>query len=115
MRPGTFWLIVRDDADQPVIFELGSRSGEKSLPIFSFEEEAQLFLRLGGLEGPWRTIETGAATLAETCFSAECVVLDPFPQIVCDSLCEAVSLRWEMFLELFGIPRQPAGLPPFTG
>jgi hypothetical protein len=115
MRPGTFWLIVRDDADQPMIFELGSGSGEKSLPIFSFEEEALLFLRLGGLEGLWRTSETDAATLAETCSGVECVVLDPFPEIGFDALGEAVSLRWGMFLDLFGLPRQPAWLPPHTG
>ena len=85
------------------------------LAIFSFEEEALLFLRLGGLEGLWRTSETDAATLAKTCSGVECVVLDPFPEIGFDALGEAVSLRWGMFLDLFGLPRQPAWLPPHTG
>jgi hypothetical protein len=115
IRPKTFWLIVRYDAGQPMFFELETGSGENLLPIFSFEEEAQLFLRLGGLDGLWRASETDAATLAETCFDAQYVVLDPFPEIGLDALDEAVSLQWEMFLDLFSVPRQPAGLPPHTG
>jgi hypothetical protein len=115
IRPKTFWLIVRNDADQQMIFELETGSGEMSLPIFSFEEEAQLFLRLGGLEGHWRASETDAATLAETCSGAEYVVLDPFPEVGFDALGDAVSLRWEVFLDLFSVPRQPAALPPYTG
>ena len=115
IQPKTFWLIVQDVVDQPMFFELETGSGANSLPIFSFEEEAQLFLRLGGLEGLWRASETDAATLAETCFDAQYVVLDPFPEIGLDTLDEAVSLRWEMFLDLFSVPRQPAGLPPHTG
>jgi hypothetical protein len=115
MRPKTFWLIVRGDADQPIIFELETGSGEKSLPVFSFEEEARLFLRLGGLEGHWRASKTDAATLAETCSGTEFVVLDPFPDVGLDALDEAVSLRWEMFLDLLSFPRQPAALPPYTG
>ena len=98
-----------------MIFELETGSGEKSLPIFSFEEEARLFLRLGDLEGLWRTSETDAARLAETCSGAEYVVLDPLPEIGFDALGGDVGLRWEMFLDLFGIPRQPAGLPPYAG
>ena len=115
IRPKTFWLIVRYDAGQPMFFELETGSGENLLPIFSFEEEAQLFLRLGSLEGLWRASETDAATLAETCLDAQYVVLDPFPEIGLDALDEAVSLQWEMFLDLFSVPRQPAGLPPHTG
>jgi hypothetical protein len=115
IRTNTFWLIVRYDAGQPMFFELETGSGANSLPIFSFEEEAQLFLRLGGLEGFWRAGETDAATLAKTRFDAQYVVLDPFPEIGIDTLDEAVILQWEMFLDLFSVPRQPAGLPPHTG
>jgi hypothetical protein len=114
-RPKTFWLIVQDDTDQPMIFELETGSRVKSLPIFSFEEEAQLFLRLGGLERRWRASETDATTLAETCSGTEYVVLDPFPEIGLAAPDEAVSLRWEMFLDLLSLPRQPAALPPYTG
>jgi len=98
-------LIVRNDGDRPKVFELGAGRGEKSLPIFSFEEEALLFLRLGGLEELWRTSETEATALAGTCSGVQHVVLDPFPEIGFDALCEAVSLRWERFIDLFAIPR----------
>jgi len=108
-RPGTFWLIVQDDGDRTKVFELGAGRGEKSLPIFSFEEEALLFLCLGGLEGPWRASETDAAELGSaltgTCSGVQRVVLDPFPKIGFDVLFETVSLRWERFIDLFAIPR----------
>lgn len=54
----TFWLIVRDDGDRPEVFTLGADSDVKTLPVFSFEEEALLFLRLGGLEERWRARPT---------------------------------------------------------
>lgn len=102
-------MIVQDDGDRPKVFELEAGRGEKSLPIFSFEEEALLFLRLGGLEGPWRTSETDAAGLVSaltgTCSGVQRIVLDPFPEIGFDALYEAVSLRWERFIDLFAIPR----------
>ncbi len=108
-RPRTFWLIVQDDSDRPKVFNLGVGRGEKSLPIFSFEEEALLFLRLGGLEGPWRARETDAADLGSaltgTCSHVRRVVLDPFPEIGFDALFETVSLRWERFIDLFAISR----------
>jgi len=107
-RPGTFWLIVQDNGDRPKVFELGAGRGEKSLPIFSFEEEALLFLCLGGLEGPWRASETDAAELSSAltgmCSGVQHVALDPFPEIGFDALCETVSLRWERFIDLFAIP-----------
>jgi hypothetical protein len=108
-RPGTFWLIVHDDGDRPKVFELEAGRGEKSLPIFSFEEEALLFLRLGGLEERWRASETDAAeldsALSGTCSGVRHVVLDPFPKIGFASLCETVSLQWERFIDMFAIPR----------
>jgi hypothetical protein len=110
-RPGAFWLIVQDDGDRPKVFELGAGRGEKSLPIFSFEEEALLFLRLGGLEGLWRASETDAAELASaltrTCSGVQHVVLDPFPEIGFEALFESVNLRWERFIDLFAIPASP--------
>ena len=107
-RPRTFWVIVQDDGDRPKVFELGVGTGEKSLPIFSFEEEVLLFLRLGGLEGPWRASEPDAAELGSALIGTSSgirrVVLDPFPEIGFDVLYEAMSLRWERFIDLFAIP-----------
>ncbi|HEX7170034.1 MAG TPA: hypothetical protein VF206_04320, partial [Rubrobacter sp.] len=46
----TSWLIVKDDVEAesgpPEVLTLGVDGDERVLPVFSFEEEALLFLRL---------------------------------------------------------------------
>ncbi|MBA2534187.1 MAG: hypothetical protein H0V21_04195, partial [Rubrobacter sp.] len=87
----------------------------RTLPIFCFEDEALLFLRLGGLEGRWRADETGAADLATNLASTPSgaysmvrrVVLDPFPEVGFDGFRKAVSLPREMFVDLLANPRRP--------
>ncbi|CAA9460524.1 MAG: hypothetical protein AVDCRST_MAG58-2467 [uncultured Rubrobacteraceae bacterium] len=106
----TFWLIVGGDGDRPEVFELGADKGTRMLPVFSFEEEAMLFLRLGGLEGRWRVGETGAADLASTLTGAHRgvirVVLDPFPEIGFARFYEVFSLGREEFVALLILGRR---------
>ena len=100
----TFWLIVGDHGDRPEVFELGADKGMRVLPVFSFADEARLFLRLGGLEGRWRVGETAAADLASALTGVHRgvsrVVLDPFPEIGFGEFYEAFSLGREEFVDL---------------
>ncbi len=118
---GTFWLIVGGDGARPEVFTLGDEGGTegetRTLPVFSFEEEALLFLHLGGLGDHWRASETDAADLATNLATnlapaptgayraVQRVVLDPFPDAGLDGFCEAVSLRRRRFVDLLTNPR----------
>jgi hypothetical protein len=57
--------------------------GEEVLPVFSFEDEANMFLRLGGQGNDWRARETTGGELVSVlcgpCASVDRVVLDPIP------------------------------------
>jgi hypothetical protein len=57
--------------------------GEEVLPVFSFEDEANMFLRLGAQGNDWRARETAGGELVSVlcgpCASVDRVVLDPIP------------------------------------
>jgi hypothetical protein len=59
-----------------------ARGGE-ALPVFSFEDEANVFLRLGALGDDWRARETVGGELVSVlygpCAGVDRVVLDPIP------------------------------------
>ena len=104
-RFDTSWLIVRDstgaEGGPPEVLTLGNRVEGKILPVFSFEEEALLFLRLCGLGGGWRAIKSGAAHLTwvlyDACPDARRVALDPIPEIGPHGPHDLVSLSREEF------------------
>lgn len=58
-------------------------TGKEALPVFSFEDEAGMFLRLGKFDGDRRIRETGAreimSMLYPLCVGVDSVVLDPLP------------------------------------
>jgi hypothetical protein len=78
-----FWLIARDGASWwgPLTTRLAD--GRRALCVFSFEEEARLFLDLGAEDG-WRVRAIGigelVSVLSGPCGQVELVVLDPLPQ-----------------------------------
>jgi hypothetical protein len=108
----TSWLIVRDDlraaGGPPEVLTLGAgnrgEGDESFLPVFSFEEEALLFLRLCGFSGGWRVSKSGAADLAsvlsDACPDARRVALDPIPEIGLCGPHALVSLSREEFVRL---------------
>ena len=57
--------------------------GGEALPVFSFEDEANVFLRLGALGDDWRARETAGGELVSVlcgpCAGVDRVVLDPVP------------------------------------
>jgi hypothetical protein len=58
-QPGsTYWLIAKDQSGRAEMLTIEC-GGERALPVFSFEEEAELFLGLGGVGGGWWVRESG--------------------------------------------------------
>src|SRR5215213_4558781 len=86
--PTTRWMLAREGEGR--LEPLCVRAGLwKVLPVFSFEEEAQMFLHLGGYEeSGWRARESCAGELVSVllgpCVDVEGVALDPLPEKVED-------------------------------
>lgn len=98
-RPITspYWLIARYNHRQMEVLTIG-RGSREVLPVFSFEEEAQEFLRSVGEEG-WSVRRTGAGELISVlcgpCASAKRVALDPS-----EELADLVSVSRQGFMDL---------------
>jgi len=109
----TSWLIVKDDVGAeggpPEVLTLGVDGDERVLPVFSFEEEAQFFLRLSGFKDGWRTSKSGAAGLAsvlfDACPDARRVALDPIPEIGPHGPQDLVNLSRDEFVWLLATGR----------
>jgi hypothetical protein len=99
----TRWLIVRDGGGpvEPICVYSGE---ERVLPIFSFEEEAQLFLRLGSYDdGHCRVWESCAGELISVlygpCAEVKSVALDPLPEMLEEGTFALVEVGRKRFLE----------------
>jgi hypothetical protein len=73
------------------------------LPVFSFEEEARMFLHLGGYEeSGWRARESCTAELVSVlfgpCIDVEDVALDPLPEMLDDGTIELVEVGRRRFV-----------------
>lgn len=92
------------------------------MPVFSFEEEAEMFLRLGALGTGWRVRETTCGELVSVlyapCRDVKRVALDPLPEMAVQSTVGFVSLSREAFVEVL-LPSDPIPLaieePRMTG
>jgi hypothetical protein len=97
----------------PEVLTLGAGGGVEGdgtiLPIFSFEEEALLFLHLCGFSGGWHASKSGIADLAsvlsDTCPEVRRVALDPIPEIGPCGPHNLISLSREEFLGLLAAGR----------
>ncbi len=102
--PGsTYWLIEKNRNDPTGVLTVGLAGGEKALSVFSFREEAELFLRLGVPGGGWWVRESGAGELVSVlsgpCANVEKVALDPLPEMVAEKTVGLVSLGRERFMD----------------
>src|SRR5919199_4265950 len=83
VRRMPFQLIARHDVGRLEHLTTEFTDGRRALDIFSFEEEARLFLRLSNCGG-WRVRATGigelASVLSGPCREVKLVALDPLPQ-----------------------------------
>jgi hypothetical protein len=100
--PTTRWMIARDGEGQ--LEPLCVREGLwKVLPVFSFEEEAEMFLRLGGYDiSGWRARESCAGELVSVllgpCLDVEGVALDPLPEMLANGTLGLVWVGRKRFL-----------------
>lgn len=106
-----FWLVVRQRTAGQEVFTIGDE--EQVLPIFGFEEEAEMFLRLGVSEKGWWVRESTCGELASLlygpCRDVGHVSLDPLPDAVSGRMVGCVSLSRKDFVEVL-LPGDP--VPP---
>ena len=83
-----YWLIDKPEAGLSEVFTVRVDAEREALPVFSFPDEAEMFLRLGGLEeGGWRIAESTAGELVSRLpeyhhAGIELVALDPLPEMM---------------------------------
>jgi hypothetical protein len=99
----TYWLISRGPGAGGV-FVLDPDGLGRSLPVFGFKEEAELFLRLGSHDGDgWHARESSTGELVSLlygpCADVGSVALDPLPGMAADGTLALVSVGREGFLE----------------
>ncbi|CAA9428481.1 MAG: hypothetical protein AVDCRST_MAG80-402 [uncultured Rubrobacteraceae bacterium] len=79
------WLIANHENGRIDVFTLRPDDDREVLPVFSFKEEAETFLRLGETETAWRARETTAGELISLlygpCARVNRVALDPVPVV----------------------------------
>ena len=89
-RAGTqrYWVIAKDSKDgfgQPDLLTVDLDGTGEALPVFSFEEEAEMFLWLQRTEEGWEVRETTPGQLVSIlygpCADVGRVMLDPLPEI----------------------------------
>ncbi len=104
-QPGSsYWLLVRNENGGLEALVTDLAGGEEALLVFSHEEEAEMFLRLGhaGFD-VWQARESTSGELISVlygpCAGVERVALDPLPEMLTARTVELVSLSRERFLE----------------
>ena len=100
LRP--YWLIAKYENDTLEILTIDLDGAGEALPVFSFEEEAELFLRCEAPGKGWTVRETRigelVSVLSGPCSGASMVALDPLPEIVSGGMVGLVSLDRTSFL-----------------
>jgi hypothetical protein len=96
-----WWLLARHSDSQREVLTL-THGGSEVLPVFSFREEADMYLLMERLGSDWQIRETDvgelASVLSEQCASVRSVALDPLPSTLAKEGTELVSLGRERFV-----------------
>ena len=93
-----YWLIENPEAGRTEELTVRIDARREALPIFSFPEEAEMFLKLGGLEERgWRIVESTAGELVSRLpgyrrAGIELVALDPLPEMMGPALDTTIAL-----------------------
>ena len=95
-----WWLIAKDAADHVEVFTL---DGGSILPVFSGEDEAEMYLRFEeACEDGWEVRRSSPEELMSVlygpCSDAGAVALDPSPEIIDGPSAWLVSLNRRRFL-----------------
>jgi hypothetical protein len=96
-----WWLLARHSDSQREVLTL-THGGSEVLPVFSFREEAEMYLQIEMLGCDWHIRETGTGELVSmlygACASVRSVALDPLPSTLADEVAELVGLDRERFV-----------------
>ena len=94
-----YWLIARNEHGRIEVLTLDCK---QTLPVFSHEEEAEMFLWLERVTGGWQVSESRGGELVSMllgpCTSVKEVALDPLPEMLVDGTVGLVSLDRERFI-----------------
>jgi hypothetical protein len=97
-----WWLIVKNENGR-VRFLTMDWGGEEALAVFGHQEEAEIFLQVGGYGGGWQARESTTGEVVSVlwgpCAGAESVALDPLPRMVADGMLGLVRMERGRFLE----------------
>jgi hypothetical protein len=101
--PTTRWMIARAGEGRLEPLCVRAAGTSRVLPVFSFEEEAEMFLHLGGYaDSGWRARESSAGELVSVlcgpCIDVEGVALDPLPQMLEDGTIGLVEVGRRRFV-----------------
>ena len=117
VRRGTYWLLATRRCGGLEVLTTTLTDGRRVLPVFSFEEEAALYLRLGTGGSCW-VRPTGAGELVSLlygpCRGVELVTLNPVSEVETEVMSTLVSLKRESFVNII-LRREstnPSGLTP---
>ena len=84
MRRTSYWLLVRDAENGMETLSTGLSNRGRMLPVFSFKEEAEMYLCMRGSRDEWRIREVAASelrSLFDTVLgNIVSVTLDPIPE-----------------------------------
>ena len=98
------WLIARCECSQMKVLTINLCGDREALPVFSFKEEAEMFLQYSVADKGWLVRETTTGELISVlygpCAGVERVALDPPPEIFAEAMTYLVSLRRERFVRV---------------
>lgn len=110
------WMIAQCENSLTEVLAFVPAGGEETLPVFSFEEEAELFLRCEAPEGGWTVRETMPGELISVlygpCSGVKTVALDPLPEVLDEGMMNLISLSRTRFLDTLLDRERPSGFTP---
>ena len=105
-RPASYWLIAKRGIVWTDVLTV-KVGGQEALAVFSFEEEANLFLLFEDTNPGWRIRKTTAGEVSHVLFGsragARMVALDPLPTVLGEETNLLVSLRRSEFARVLGV------------
>ena len=110
-----YWLITRHAASKMDVLTVRVDSSGEAMAIFSFEEEARMFLdfRLAASQEGWCVRQTSVgevvSVLCGPCSDAKKVVLDPVPEVGRKELVAHLNMHRNEFLR-FLLGDEPSNL-----
>jgi hypothetical protein len=96
-----YWLIAKNGCGRIKVLTI-NLDGQEAMPVFSFREEAEMFLRFEA-GGGWSVREASARGFASLLLdphsSVKMVALDPLPELCDEGMNPLVSVRKEIFVQ----------------